>query len=401
MRRPAPILIACLLALATGVALLGASTMIAAPPRAGGSTVTANPGLGANAALARRFYEAINMILETGDSAPLVALVTTDFVDRGGKGIVPTNMDFEQRLRALHASFPDMWLAIEDLQPQGDWVLARIRVHGLQQGTFLGAPIFMNPATWEITELLRVVGDRVAERWADGAWPEPPQTLVQFQLPRAPATAFIRLGRLTFAPGASRPRSATLGSVLIAVEHGSLSAQVEGKALLSRVAESGASASPVEGELLLNRGDALLLPMSTRYALRNAGREASVALTMTLFPWSGGTTEGALILWPEATLPNVDAQLLVEGAVTELPEGPATVTLGRMTVAAELATAGKSTLRIAEVEAGVLQIDALFGPGLTLASGQGMLIETAPSQTFRNVGDTPFVLLMVAIAPAS
>jgi hypothetical protein len=152
----------------------------------------------------------------------------------------------------------------------------------------------------------------------------------------------------------------------------------------------------------LSAGDALWLSLSSRYALRNAGPAPVVVLTLALLPWSAGAP-GGQFLWPEATLPDVTAHLLAEGVAEDLPEGPATVALGRVTLAAgiELSARGTIVPRLAVVEAGSVLLTAVAGPSLTLGAGQTTPIQPASAPTFRAAGESAFVLLLVAITPAA
>jgi len=407
MRRQVLLMMTCVLSLVTGAALLVASTLVAAP--AGGTGPMSAPGDGdpANPALVNRFYEAFNATLGTGDPAPLVSLIAADFADRAARpGVAPTRAGLVQHVLALRDAFPAMWLAVEDVQAHGDWVLARVRVGGLARGVVLGMPSAGMPASWEGIDVFRVAGGRIAERWAGGDWPVLAQPLARAALARPPAGAFVRLGRLTFAPGASQPRSAALGPLLVVVERGGLTAKVEGEAVLTRAAtvDTGATAepgAPPAADVPLGAGDALVLSGGARYALRNPGREPAVVLVLALLPWSAGAPEGGAFLWPEAELPDVGAQRLIEDVATDLPTGPAALVLGRVTLAprAELAATGGTGSWLAVVEAGALEIGTSAGPGTTLAAGQATVVQTMPVPTFRNAGDRPLILLLVAVTP--
>ena len=401
MRRSALLLLTCLLAAITGVALLGASALVAVPAGETGTLAAPSGNGAADPALVGHFYEAVNATVATGDTASLVDLLAADFADRTTHpGYAPTPAGLVEHLLALRATFPTMWLTVEDLQAQGDWVLARLRVDGAGRGDFFGVSMSVAPTSWEAIELVRTAGGRIAERRAAGDWPVLPHLLAQAPLARPPAGAFVRLGRLTFAPGASQPRTAIIGPLLVAVERGALTAVVEGEAVLVRGEDASANASPT-GEVIVGAGDALLLSSSARYSVRNTGAAPAVVLTLALFPWNSGATDAAPFFWPEAGLPEITAQLLAEGVVTDLPEGPAKIALGRVSLAvgAELNVDRVTGPRLAIVEAGTLEVEPTAGLGTTLAAGQWSLVQPASMPTFRNAGDGPLVLLLVTITP--
>jgi predicted ester cyclase len=403
MRRSTLLLLTCLLAAITGVALLGAGALVAVPAGETGSLAAPSGNGSADPDLVGNFYEAVNATVATGDPASLVDLLAADFADRAAHpGYAPTHAGLVEHLLALRATFPTMWLTVEDLQAQGDWVLARLRVDGAGRGVFFGVSLSVAPTSWDAIELVRTAGGRIAERRAAGDWPVLPHLLTQAPLARTPAGAFVRLGRLTFAPGASQPRTAIIGPLLVAVERGTLTAVVEGEAVLVHGEDASTNASPT-GEVIVGAGDALLLSSSARYSARNTGTAPAVVLTLALFPWNSGATDAAPFFWPEARLPDVTAQLLAEGAMTDLPDGPATIAIGRVSLAvgAELGAVGANEPRLAVVEAGALQVETTAGLGATLSVGQGTLVQPASMPTFRNAGDGPLVVLLVAITPTA
>ena len=409
MRRQVLLILTCLLALATGVALLRAGVMVAGPNAETGALGPTGDAAGANAALVRRFYDAVNTTVGTGDPTPLTEVVATDFADRAIRpGFAPTRDGLVQQLLTLRATFPAMWLVVEDLQPHGEWVLAHFRVEGVARGMILDVPFSGAPAVWVGFDVFRIGGNRIAERWSTGGWPVLPLALARASLAEPPAAAFVRLGRLAFAPGASQPRTALLGQLLVAVERGALTVRVEGEATVGRAASASASASPAAGtppagDILVGPGDTLMLSSGARYAIRNAGQTPAVALTLALFPWSAGASGEGRFLWPTAGLPDVTTQLLVEGVATDLPEGPVTIALGRVVLApdAELAARGPRASRLVVVDAGILHLATGGGAVSVLSPGQGALVPPESGFSLRGDGDDPLVVLLATITPSA
>jgi hypothetical protein len=284
---------------------------------------------------------------------------------------------------------------------------------------FFGVPLAASPASWEATELVRISGDRIAERRATSDWPILPQPFVQVPLNLGDqpgdtadkpglwsAGAILRLGRLTYEPSASQTQTATLGPMLVAVERGALIAQVEDEAVIVRRAEVGTSAppppsAPPAGNVLLGAGDALVLPLGARYGIRNAGPTPAIVLTLALLPWSPGASEERQSAWWESWIPDVTVQVLAEGVVERLPEGPATLILGRITLVAqaELVALGADAPRLAVVEAGTLNLTTISGTTSFLSAGEGAIVHPAAVPTFHNAGDGSLVLLLATIAP--
>src|SRR5688500_2540489 len=138
VRRPV-LLLACLVALATGVALIGAGLTVTTPDRGTGPLDLPSDAAESDAAVVRRFYAAVNTALAAGDPASLTALLAPDFADRtANPGRAGTREDLVRHVLALRAAFPDLWLTVEDVRADGDRVVARVRAEGGDRGVFLG-----------------------------------------------------------------------------------------------------------------------------------------------------------------------------------------------------------------------------------------------------------------------
>jgi SnoaL-like polyketide cyclase len=412
MRRSVLLPVTCLLALATGVALLLAGAAVAVPDGAVGRSGPPREVAEADAALVRRFYDAVNATLETGDTASLAALLASDFVDRAAPpGDATTGGGLVQHVLALRATFPAMRLVPEDVQAHEDWVQARVRAEGVARSVFLGVRFSGELAAWPPLDGFRVAGGRIAERWAAGDRPAPPQPLARVPLAETPAGAVVRLARLTFAPGVREPEAGLLGPLLLADEAGTLAVRVLGPAALARgeavgTGGPGATAVPRGETVSLHPGDGLVLPPGTHYVVENAGPTPAVVLALALLPAGTGALGGGTAGWPWAGSPDVAAQLLVDGTATDLPDGPATLALGRLTLApgAELAADLPVVPRLVVVETGTLQLATTGVPPATLAVGQGAVIQRASGLALRNAGNSPLVVLLATItspAPAT
>jgi quercetin dioxygenase-like cupin family protein/predicted ester cyclase len=412
MRRAVSLLLVCLLALTTGLALLRAGALIAEPAPPAGSR-SAVGAAAANTALVGRFYAAVNAALRSGDPTPVADLLAADFVDRTPPpGVAPTRDGLVQHVIALRATLPALQLTADDLLAQGDLVLAWVRTEGAAPGMFLGLPLAGPPATWEARHLFRIAGDRIAERWGGGDWPLLAAPLVEAPLAEPPPAAILRLARFTFGPGAQQVKLSELGPLLLAVEAGALTAQVEGHAVLTRGAAAGTSGPqptivPSGTDIVLHPGDGLWVAPGIRPAFRNTAETPAVVLAATLLPWwsadPADPPEGTAFIWPVPGALDISAQLLLDGVVTDFPPAPSVLGVGRLTLAAGtgLAPYVATGPQFAFVEAGTLGVASIdAGPAALFSAGAVAFVQDGAVVTLRNPGDGSLVLLLVTITPA-
>jgi hypothetical protein len=121
---------------------------------------TADPAVGF------AFYAALEAMLNGGETAPLHAIVTNDFVDHDGTA--GTTLGFDEltsELSTIGASFPHARIFVESIDPSGDSLIAR-----LSPATLAGASVAeLTIAPIQIAggvEVLRIRHGRVSERWA-------------------------------------------------------------------------------------------------------------------------------------------------------------------------------------------------------------------------------------------
>jgi quercetin dioxygenase-like cupin family protein len=407
MRRSIILPVTCLLALATGVALLRAGALLADPAPPAGSRSAVGAAAAANTALVGRFYEAVNAALRSGDPTPVAALLAADFVDRAARpGVAPTRDGLLQQVLTLRATFPALRLTVEDRRAHGDWVLAWVRAEGAAPELFLGIPLAGPPATWETRDFFRIEGDRIAERRGGDDWPVLAQPLGAAPVAESEPAAIVRLARFTYAPGAQQRRLSEPGPLLLAVEAGTLTAQVEGPAGLTRTATAGTSGPatttvPPGSDIVVRPGDGLWVSSGVRHAFRNAEETPAVVLAATLLPWrSTDSPEGTAYLWPVAGALDISAHLLIDGVVTDLPPAPVVLGLGRLTLAAGVGLAPYMATgrQFAVVEAGTLSLATTSaGPAAPLSAGAVAFVQPGAVATLRNAGDGPLTLLLVTI----
>jgi predicted ester cyclase len=160
-------LAACVLAVVTAVALLAAGIAVTTRP----AIAPATDRGAANVALVRRFYDAVNETLRSGDATSLDAVVAADLVEHpSALGGVAGREGLVRSLVSRRAAFPGLRLAVDDVRPAGpDRVVAFVHPSPAAAGRFLGLPVPPEFATWGPTDVFRLEADRVVERWGNAS----------------------------------------------------------------------------------------------------------------------------------------------------------------------------------------------------------------------------------------
>jgi hypothetical protein len=404
-RRPALLVLALCLALATGVALLGAGAAltdarVAAP--SGDSSA-------ARAALVREFYGAINDAIATGETGKLDPLVVSEFdwcrpcpADQ-----VPTLAGLKDYLTGLHRTAPDAHLIVEEVVADAqDSAMARVRPAGL--------PAADGPVAWGPVDSLRLAGGLLAERRSgpDGVILTAPLLTARLG-PLPPAVTGVALARLTFPPGAGVSGLLSAGPTLVLVEAGALEVQIaSGGRVLRAGSDDGRTAAGIGAALttVLHPGDAAIVPLGVRHALHQQGTEPAVAVGATLVYVDDGRDSrprpelrpffppnGAVRDSPPPNLPSVLP--LADGVVADWPTGPVRVALGRTVLGpgGQLVPTSGEAVAVA-VEAGTLDVVGSEDQAeRTVAVGGGMVEPAGAVREVRNPGGGLVVLLILTI----
>jgi steroid delta-isomerase-like uncharacterized protein len=111
----------------------------------------------------RRLYD----LLSTGDVDGFGTMLADDFVEHEEMpGLVPTKEGVIGLFRMYTAAFPDLKMAVEDVLPSGDKVVARVRVTGTHQGEFIGMPATGKTVDVQLIDIIRFGEDGLAhEHW--------------------------------------------------------------------------------------------------------------------------------------------------------------------------------------------------------------------------------------------
>jgi predicted ester cyclase/quercetin dioxygenase-like cupin family protein len=400
------LLVSCVLALATGLALLGLAELLM-PPSAGGTAP--NLEAVADAASVRRLYAGIDGALASGNLAPLDTVLAPSFVDHAAApGRPATRIGFEQELVALRTLFPALRLTVVDLVTQGDEVVARVNAEHATPATFLDIPLPADWPVWETIDVFRLVDGRVVERWGGDA---PTASLDPFppaSLTLSPDMPTLTAMRVTIAPGGTGAAPGTVGPTLYWVVSGAPAATLDAiyapRAEVIHGPDQPDAGTPVPiapgATVVLTAGDLVRFD-DTRYTLRNPGSIPAVVLAVTTAatPLFGGTgTTGV------TTVVLAAVQVIAgRSDPTEVAVGRATLAAGagipmHRVVGTELVSveAGTEALTIAE---GTVSTGGATAETTTLGEGDAKLVADGATEELRNNGDAPATVVVVAISP--
>jgi predicted ester cyclase len=274
MHRSAVLLLAAILALATGLGLFGIAATLTQVP------ITVVPSTAAAAAAVERFYAAADATLRTGDATALREAVPRDYVDHAAASAARSGVEGLVRFLAeLRTACPDCRLAADEVAVGHDQAAVRVAVHGHRQGMNLGASGDGLPLTWSALDVLRIAGGQVAERWSQGdalSLVAPAVAGIPAELAADPTT--LEVSRLILRPGAELPPLAVSGSALLVVEEGALAVRT-------------VSADPTDPGLpvvevvnVLGQGERLVLAPGLHYTVRNDSTERTTVVVMAIDP---------------------------------------------------------------------------------------------------------------------
>lgn len=113
--------------------------------------------------VARRIW---SELVNGGRLEALPELVSADFVDHAPlPGLSQDIRGLRERLRLLHAAFPDFKSDIIELLAENDKVVAVVVSSGTHQGNFAGLPPTGRRFTIQEIQILRIENDQMVEHW--------------------------------------------------------------------------------------------------------------------------------------------------------------------------------------------------------------------------------------------
>lgn len=116
-----------------------------------------------NEALARRFYDEI----VNGRNLDLIdELVSPDFVEHEEfPGLPPGRDGVEAFFGVMFDAFPDLRFDLEEIIATDDTAVARARMRGTHQGTFMDIPATGNQIDVPMMDWVRIKNGQVVEHW--------------------------------------------------------------------------------------------------------------------------------------------------------------------------------------------------------------------------------------------
>jgi predicted ester cyclase len=424
--------------------VLGVAALLFAVAMDMPATVRSAPGA-VNEAIARRFYEAVNDVVRTGDLS-LLDHVAADHM-AGAEG---TGCDLRCRVSALHQLDPALRLQVDDVLVAGDQVAVRLSIQGNDRPVFLGLPLRGNFTPWAQVDFLRVADGQVIEVQSAADLPTFVEPLGRTALEALPPAPY-RLGlvRLTLAPSTAITELSAAGPISLLVESGTLVVDVDQP---SRVQRPGRAGDPgrdelrAAGSIVLSPGERIALAVNTGYALSSSANEAAVVLSAAALAGDGGPTNRwfrartfdetlfisdepetvAQTRAPTAWPSGVRSELIAYGIITARPAESVELALTRVTLLPDVALPVHETpgAELLAVESGSAVVDLVAGEGSVrpkkgaylrkipphdarsargsaVSLGGSAVLQPGASAGVRHVDDEPLVLLILTLEPES
>jgi predicted SnoaL-like aldol condensation-catalyzing enzyme len=236
--------------------------------------------------LIQEFYAGMNAILAGGRPAELERIVAPDLIEHRPGMPSGDRATLLRRLTDLRLAAPGARLNLSASLADGDWAAARVMPLGLDRDVN-GASVDPPPEPPTLTEFFRVDAGKIVEYWSGGSVIDVPKALPPITVAPWMTETAVAVARLTFPTGAALHDLDSPGEHLILLESGELDIRLTGSASRFEVgrAEAGWQTTPVSGqELVLQAGDAVLIPPGIRHTISNIGAGAATVLGVAMFP---------------------------------------------------------------------------------------------------------------------
>ncbi|MEK6911866.1 MAG: ester cyclase [Candidatus Thermoplasmatota archaeon] len=118
-----------------------------------------------NEAMLRRFYDEA---FSKGKLSAIDELADRNFVDHEHPpypGFKSGIEGVKQIISAMRTGFPDLQIAVNEVIPQGDKVVARVTLSGTHKGTFMDIPPTGKRVSFEGIDIVRFSGGKAVEHW--------------------------------------------------------------------------------------------------------------------------------------------------------------------------------------------------------------------------------------------
>jgi mannose-6-phosphate isomerase-like protein (cupin superfamily)/predicted ester cyclase len=270
------------------------------------------PASAATSRTAVAFYDAIDVLLETGDTSSLRMAVHPGFANHSHLSEEPGAIDsLETWLLTIRESSPDLRLSVSEVVTQNDLIAVDLIQTGTPESTIAGLPV-MFPQVSNGYELLRVENGLVIERWASPALPGQidPSVAGFDEMAVSDSIREPRIERLELAHQATLSSAEHMGAILI-VESGALNLSIPG----------------LSHSELLEPGEIRTIPPETRYNIWNRGQEPVSVISLTILQVNSNhysTSQSNDII----ETGGVRRQLLAGGATIRPDHGPFQLQVG-------------------------------------------------------------------------
>lgn len=241
-------------------------------------------------------------------------------------------------------------------------------------------------------------------------------------MPLSPS--FVRLIRITMAPGSSIPMRSHPGPKIDRVDSGTLTAVVRDEGNTAAVTTGGAAQTGVTAgqDVSLGAGDVIVLPAETFYTFRNAGTDPVVLLSSIMLPAGHQRPPGITYADGEPASDaynGVTNQILGDGVATSLPTAPGRFVIDQVTVTPDQPLAASSDVTLLSntssgvditIDAGRVQVSRTVAPGpqrdsaagtaFTLISGDGIFFPEGHGEIAVPEGELSFLRLTLTGGPS-
>lgn len=257
-------LLASALTILAAIAFLGTATLAVPQPLSAPANWEVEAG-------ARAFYDAVNVVLRTGETGALDGVAAPDVLLHPPSGGDSDLVGLKRRLAAVQATMPGSRLVVEGVVVAGDHALVTLGRDDATGGSWLGVPYDAAAPFWGNADAVRLVDGRVAEVWGGVAGP----LLESFGRaalgpPPAPHSS-LAFEEISSAAGSAWAWEPPPRSRVIYVDAGELSIEVDPASLASAIVGTG------RGERVLalgtrarvGAGEVIRLPPDARVALHH------------------------------------------------------------------------------------------------------------------------------------
>ena len=220
-----------------------------------------------------KFYDAIDLLLRTGDAGALREIIAPDFVDHvDTPGSLANRDGLLGYLASLRTTVPDLRLVPEEVSAQADRAIAAITLSGDDERAIMGIPL-AGPPPWPEAEIVRIADGQIAERWGGPAG-YASSTLVFSEAMAVPSRGAVLpyLRRITVPPGVNDAALDRLDPAIVVVESGELAVGT---------VDGGSGAAPAAYQTL-GPGSTLVIPESMDVELSNRSDAPAVFLLLSL-----------------------------------------------------------------------------------------------------------------------